>query len=280
MTIMKTKTSLITAVILMTISMMNTSVLAQERQPGTMFVPEVGQQGKDVVWVPTPQELVNKMLEIAEVTADDYVIDLGSGDGRTVITAAKLGARATGIEYNPEMVALSKENATKEGVGEKAEFIQADLYETDLSKATVITMFLLPEINLKLRPRLLDLKPGTRIVSNTFKMAEWEADYEATTEENWNSWNTALLWIVPAKVAGMWKLGKGELNLTQEFQFVRGTYNTGGKSYTITDGRLRGSSISFNINDEKYSGTVDDKIMKGTVTNASAGSKSDWIATQ
>lgn len=279
MTIMKTKTSLITAVIYVSISMMTTSILAQERQPGTVFVPEVGQQGKDVVWVPTPQELVNKMLQIAEVTADDYVIDLGSGDGRTVITAAKLGARATGIEYNPDMVALSKENARKEGVGEKAEFIQADLYETDLSKATVITMFLLPEINLKLRPRLLDLKPGTRIVSNTFKMAEWEADYEATTEENWNSWNTAFLWIVPAKVAGTWKLGKGELNLTQEFQFVRGTYNTGGKSYTITDGRLRGSSISFNINDEKYSGTVDNGIMKGTVTNASAGTKSDWIAT-
>ena len=276
---MKTKTSLITAVICVSISMMTTSILAQERQPGTVFVPEVGQQGKDVVWVPTPQELVNKMLQIAEVTADDYVIDLGSGDGRTVITAAKLGARATGIEYNPDMVALSKENARKEGVGEKAEFIQADLYETDLSKATVITMFLLPEINLKLRPRLLDLKPGTRIVSNTFKMAEWEADYEATTEENWNSWNTAFLWIVPAKVAGTWKLGKGELNLTQEFQFVRGTYNTGGKSYTITDGRLRGSSISFNINDEKYSGTVDNGIMKGTVTNASAGTKSDWIAT-
>jgi len=280
MTIMKTKTSLITAVICVSISMMTTSMLAQERQPGTVFVPEVGQQGKDVVWVPTPQELVNKMLQIAEVTADDYVIDLGSGDGRTVITAAKLGARATGIEYNPDMIALSKENARKEGVGEKAEFIQADLYETDLSKATVITMFLLPEINLKLRPRLLDLKPGTRIVSNTFKMAEWEADYEATTEENWNSWNTAFLWIVPAKVAGTWKLGKGELNLTQEFQFVRGTYNTGGKSYTITDGRLRGSSISFNINDEKYSGTVDNGIMKGTVTNASAGTKSDWIATR
>jgi len=276
---MKTKTSLITALILVSISMMTTSMVAQERQPGTVFVPEVGQQGKDVVWVPTPQELVNKMLQIAEVTADDYVIDLGSGDGRTVITAAKLGARATGIEYNPDMVALSKENARKEGVGEKAEFIQADLYETDLSKATVITMFLLPEINLKLRPRLLDLKPGTRIVSNTFKMAEWEADYEATTEENWNSWNTAFLWIVPAKVAGKWKLGEGELNLTQEFQFVRGTYNTGGKSYTITDGRLRGSSISFNINDEKYSGTVDNGIMKGTVTNASAGTKSDWIAT-
>ncbi len=156
---MKTKTSLITAVILMSISMMTTSVLAQERQPGTVFVPEVGQAGKDVVWVPTPQDLVNKMLEIAEVTADDYVIDLGSGDGRTVITATKLGARATGIEYNPDMVALSRENARKEGVGEKAEFIQADLYETDLSKATVITMFLLPEINLKLRPGCSNLNP-------------------------------------------------------------------------------------------------------------------------
>ena len=141
------------------------------------------------------------MLNIAKVTPDDYVIDLGSGDGRTVITAAKIGAKATGIEYNPDMVALSKENAQKEGVGDKAEFIQADLYETDLSKATVITMFLLPEINLKLRPRLLDLKPGTRIVSNTFTMGEWEADQEVTTEENWNSWNTAYLWIIPQKWA-------------------------------------------------------------------------------
>jgi precorrin-6B methylase 2 len=277
---MKTKTYLISGVILLSLSVMTTGLLAQENQSGNVFVPQVGQQGKDVVWVPTPQELVNKMLEIAKVTPADFVIDLGSGDGRTVITAAKLGARAIGIEYNPDMVALSKENAKKEGVSDKTEFIKADLYETDLSKATVITMFLLPEINLKLRPRLLDLKPGTRIVSNTFTMGEWEADQEATTEENWNSWNTAYLWIIPAKAAGKWKLGNGEMDLVQEYQFVRGTLNSGGKSLTVTDGRLNGNSISFTINNEKYSGIVGEKLMRGTVTNASTGSMSDWIATR
>jgi precorrin-6B methylase 2 len=277
---MKTKTYLISGVILLSLSVMTTGLLAQENQSGNVFVPQVGQQGKDVVWVPTPQELVNKMLEIAKVTPADFVIDLGSGDGRTVITAAKLGARAIGIEYNPDMVALSKENAKKEGVSDKTEFIKADLYETDLSKATVITMFLLPEINLKLRPRLLDLKPGTRIVSNTFTMGEWEADQEATTEENWNSWNTAYLWIIPAKAAGKWKLGNGEMDLVQEYQFVRGTLNSGGKSLTVTDGRLNGNSISFTINNEKYSGIVGEKLMRGTVTNASTGSMIDWIATR
>jgi len=275
---MKTKTYLISGILL--ISSMTATLQAQENQSANGFIPQVGQQGKDVVWVPTPQELVDKMLNIAKVTPDDYVIDLGSGDGRTVITAAKIGAKATGIEYNPDMVALSKENAIKEGVGDKAEFIQADLYETDLSKATVITMFLLPEINLKLRPRLLDLKPGTRIVSNTFTMGEWEADQEVTTEENWNSWNTAYLWIIPAKVGGKWKLGNGELDFTQEFQFVRGTLNSGGKSISVTDGRLDGNSITFTIGNEKYSGTVGDKLMKGTVTNASSGTKSDWISTR
>jgi precorrin-6B methylase 2 len=277
---MKTKVSLISTVIFVLLSLMTTGLLAQEKQSATEYVPEIGQRGKDVVWVPTPQELVNKMLEIAEVTSNDFVIDLGSGDGRTVITAAKLGAMALGVEYNPDMVALSKENAKKEGVSDKAQFIQTDLFETDLSKATVITMFLLPEINLKLRPRLLDLKPGTRIVSNTFKMAEWQEDYEATTEENWNSWNTAYLWIVPAKVGGTWKLDNGELNLTQEFQFIHGTFNSNGKSYTITEGRLRGNSISFTINNEKYSGTVGDKKISGTVTNTAVDSTRDWIATQ
>jgi len=275
---MKTKTYLISGILL--ISSMTATLQAQENQSANGFIPQVGQQGKDVVWVPTPQELVDKMLNIAKVTPDDYVIDLGSGDGRTVITAAKIGAKATGIEYNPDMVALSKENAIKEGVGDKAEFIQADLYETDLSKATVITMFLLPEINLKLRPRLLDLKPGTRIVSNTFTMGEWEADQEVTTEENWNSWNTAYLWIIPAKVGGKWKLGNGELDFTQEYQFVRGTLNSEGKSISVTDGRLDGNSITFTIGNEKYSGTVGDKLMKGNVTNASSGTKSDWISTR
>lgn len=277
---MTTKKSLITGAFLVSISLLTISLSAQEKQSGTTFIPEIGQQGKDVVWVPTPQELVDKMLEMARVTADDYVIDLGSGDGRTVITAAKLGAKALGIEYNPDMVALSKENARKEGVSEKAEFIKADLFETDFSKATVITMFLLPEINLKLRPKLLELKPGTRIVSNTFTMGEWEADQEVTTDENWNSWNTGYLWIIPARVEGKWKLGKGELNLTQEYQFIYGTFSSGGKLQTITDGRLRGDSITFSIGAEKYTGTAGDKIIKGTAANVAEGSKWDWIATK
>jgi len=264
----------------MSLSLMPACLLAQEIQSASVFVPQVGQQGKDVVWVPTPQELVNKMLEIAEVTPEDFVIDLGSGDGRTVIAAAKIGAKALGIEYNPEMVDLSKENARKEGVSEKAEFIKSDLYETDLSEATVITMFLLPEINLKLRPRLLDLKPGTRIVSNTFTMGEWQSDIETTTEENWNSWNTAHLWIVPAKVEGKWKLGDDELNFSQEFQFINGTLNSGGKAYTISGGRLRGNSITFTADGTRYSGQVNGKVIKGECVNDSRGEKKDWLATR
>src|SRR5512136_1023877 len=142
-------------------------VFAQAQQQGE-YQPQVGQPGKDVVWVPTQQELVNRMLEMAKVTPQDYVIDLGSGDGRTVITAAKIGATALGIEYNPDMVELSKRNAAEEGVGNKANFVKADLFKSDFSQGTVITMFLLTEINVSLRPRILNLKPGTRIVSNTF----------------------------------------------------------------------------------------------------------------
>src|SRR5574341_2490839 len=140
------------------------------------YEPQVGQEGKDVVWVPTPQELVDKMLDMAKLTPKDFLIDLGSGDGRTVITAAKRGSKALGIEYNPDMVELSKRNAAKEGVSDKASFVKADLFESDFSQAQVITMFLLPDINLRLRPKILNLKPGTRIVSNSFTMCEWKAD--------------------------------------------------------------------------------------------------------
>ncbi|MCX7137510.1 MAG: class I SAM-dependent methyltransferase, partial [Proteobacteria bacterium] len=147
------------------------------------YQPEPFQQGKDVIWLPTPDALVAKMLDLGQVTAKDFVIDLGSGDGRTVIAAAKRGARAMGIEYNPDMVELSKQNAVKAGVTDKATFVKADLFETDFSKATVITLFLLPDINLKLRPKILDLKPGTRIVSNTFTMGEWKDDETATVDE-------------------------------------------------------------------------------------------------
>src|SRR6188472_642288 len=134
------------------------------------FEPTVGQAGKDVVWVPTPQALVERMLDLAKLTPQDFLMDLGSGDGRTVITAAKRGATAQGIEYNPDMVELSKKNAAAAGVTAKATFVKADLFETDFSKAQVITMFLLPSINMRLRPQILKMRPGTRIVANTFTM--------------------------------------------------------------------------------------------------------------
>ena len=256
----------------------NVALKAQEQTQSSTFVPHVGQAGKDVIWVPTPTELVNKMMEIAEVTSKDFVIDLGSGDGRTVIAAAKIGAQAIGIEYNPDMVELSTKNAKEAGVTEKAKFIKADLFEYDLSKATVITMFLLPEINLKLRPKLLDLKPGTRIVSNTFTMGEWEPDTEVTTENNMESWYTALMWIIPAKVQGTWKLEGGELSIRQTFQRINGTFNPDGKISNITDGKLKGDSISFSCNGAVYKGRVNGtKTMMGTVTTSSA--TRDWIAT-
>ena len=190
------------------------------------FQPQVGQDGKDVIWVPTPQALVDKMLEMAKVTPKDYLIDLGSGDGRTVITAAKRGSKALGIEYNPDMVELSKQSAIKEGVADKASFVRADLFESDFSHAQVITMFLLSSINLKLRPKILDLTPGTRIVSNTFDMSDWKPD-ETATLPGCNSWCTAHLWIVPAKVAGAWTLPQGELTLNQTFQNITGTLKSG-----------------------------------------------------
>src|SRR5258706_14531140 len=177
------------------------------------YKPEVGQQGKDVVWVPTAQALVDRMLDMAKVTPNDYVIDLGSGDGRTVITAAKRGARALGIEYNPDMVALSKRNAAKAGVSDKASFVEADIFRTDLSPATVITLFLLTDLNLKLRPTILTLKPGTGIVSNTVGIGDWERDQPA--ELGCETYCTAYLWIVPARVEGRWKTAQGELALKQ-----------------------------------------------------------------
>ncbi len=247
---------------------------AQETQTKP-FQPQVGQGGKDVVWVPTPQALVDKMLDMAKVTPQDFVMDLGSGDGRTVITAAKRGARAMGIEYNPEMVELSKQNAAKEGVSDRAQFVKADLFETDFSKATVITMFLLPQINLKLRPKILDLKPGTRVVSNTFTMEDWDADEIATVGENCTSWCTALLWIVPAKVAGTWTLPDGQLTLRQEFQMVSGTLRRGADGLPLTEGRLRGEDITFTVGGATYTGKVNGTTMQGT-TNTGA----KWMATR
>jgi hypothetical protein len=239
---------------------------AQAQSGKPEYQPQVGQEGKDVIWVPTPQPLVEKMLDIAKVTANDYLIDLGSGDGRTVIAAAKRGARARGIEYNPDMVALSERNATKEGVADRAAFAKADLFETDLSEATVITMFLLPDINLKLRPKLLNLKPGTRIVSNSFTMGDWKADETASVKDGCASYCTALLWIVPAKVEGTWQLGEGELTLKQTYQAISGSLRRGGKNVAISNGKLAGDQIMFNAGGSVYAGKVSGNSMEGTIS--------------
>ena len=206
------------------------------------------------------------MLGMAKVTPEDYVIDLGSGDGRTVITAAKRGTRALGIEYNPDMVALSKRNAAREGVTDKAQFIQADLFETDFSQATVITMFLLPTINLELRPKLLKLKPGTRVVSNSFTMGEWNADETATVgnKEDCGDYNTAYLWIVPANVEGTWIVPQGELTFKQSFQMISGTLKSGAMIAPV-NGKLSGDLINFRIGSANYTGRVSGSSMQGTV---------------
>ena len=234
------------------------------------FQPQVGQDGKDVIWVPTPQGLVDKMLDMAKVTPQDFVMDLGSGDGRTVITAAKRGATAMGIEFNPDMVELSKKNAVKENVTAKATFVKADLFETDFSKATVITMFLLPDINVKLRPKILNLKPGTRVVSNSFTMEDWEADQTETLTGDCTSWCTALLWIVPAKTEGTWTTAQGDLKLTQTFQKLSGTLGT-----NKIEGKMNGDQITLTAGKTVYTGKVNGTSIQGTVSGGGS-----WTATK
>ncbi len=241
---------------------------AQPAKKEAVFEPTVGQEGKDVVWVPTSQALVNRMLDMAKVTPSDYVIDLGSGDGRTVITAAKRGARALGVEYNPDMVALSRRNAQKEGMGEKVQFVQGDIFETDFSRATVITLFLLPELNVKLRPKILDMKPGTRVVSNSFTMGDWQADrtQNVSEKEGCTAYCTAYLWIVPAKVEGKWKTSEGELVLKQNFQHVTGAIGKDEKAAAqIGKGTMRGEQITFTAGGVQYTGKVSGDTISGTV---------------
>jgi len=233
------------------------------------YVPDVGQDGKDVIWVPTPQTLVDKMLDMAKVTPQDRLMDLGSGDGRTVITAAQRGLTAQGIEYNPDLVELSRRNAQRAGVADRATFVAADLFKTDLSKADVITMFLLSTINEKLRPTLLQLPPGTRVVSNTFRMGDWEPDAAETVTKDCSTYCTALLWIVPAKVDGKWEVDGQTLHLKQHYQMLSGKLG----SADISDARLDGKAISFVANGVRYTGEVNGKTMSG-----SAAGKGSWTA--
>lgn len=251
---------------------------AQETKEATEYKPSVGQEGKDVVWVPTNQALVDKILDLANVKANDFVIDLGSGDGRTVITAAKRGAKAIGIEYNPDMVELSKHNAAMEGLTDKVTFVKADIFESDFSKATVITLFLLPELNLRLRPKILDMKPGVRVVSNTFDMGDWTPEERATVSGDCMSHCTALFWIVPAKVKGTWKMPRGEFVLEQKYQMLSGTVKVGNVSAAITGGKMTGDQIAFSVGDTRYTGRVNGNTIEGI--SKSATGETTWRATR
>ena len=262
------------------LSMIATVALAQAQPQQKEYQPVERQDGKDVVWLPTAQALVDKMLDMAKVTPKDYVIDLGSGDGRTVITAAKRGARALGVEFNPDMVALSKRNAAREGVSDKAQFIQGDLFKTDFSQATVLTLFLLPEINYQLRPKILDMKPGTRVVSNSFDMSDWIADQTDTVEDKAKcpEYCTVLLWIVPAKVEGAWKLPQGEALLEQNFQMISGRLNSGPKTVLIKTAGSSGDEIKFTAGGAQYTGRVNGNAMQGTLKSGER--TAEWSATR
>jgi precorrin-6B methylase 2 len=254
------------------------TVWAQQQPAQAPFEPQVGQAGKDVVWVPTPDVLVEKMLDMAKITPQDFVMDLGSGDGRNVIGAAKRGARAVGVEYNPEMVNLSRRNAERAGVGDKATFIEGDMYEADLSKATALVLFLLP-VNLeKLAPKFLDLKPGTRIVDNTFAIPGWQPDATERVEADCQTWCTALMWIVPAKVDGTWRLSEGEIAFEQKFQMITGTVRTPRGTAPIENGRVRGEEITFGAGGQEYTGRVSGETIQGRIK--SAGGERAWMATR
>ncbi|MGH8620867.1 MAG: class I SAM-dependent methyltransferase [Burkholderiales bacterium] len=257
------------------VSIAAAAALAQEvKEP---YEPIEGQPGKDVVWVPTPHVLVEKMLDMARVTPQDYVMDLGSGDGRNVIAAAKRGARALGVEWNQDMVALSRRVAAREGVADKAAFVQGDMYEADVSQATVLALFLLAENLNKLVPKFLDMKPGSRIVVNGFEIDDWKADETGRAEGECGSWCSAYLYIVPAKVAGSWRVSGGTLRLKQKFQEISGTLNSGGTTTRITNGRLRGDRISFSVRGIEYVGRVDGDTMSGDLKGDATGA---WTATR
>jgi len=257
----------------------------------TEYKPSVGQEGKDVIWVPTPQALVERMLEMAKLTPADIHFDLGSGDGRTVIAAAKRGAQAVGVEFNPDMVALSERAAAKEGVSAKAKFINGDIFQTDFSHATVVTLYLLPSLNLKLRPTILRMKPGTRVVSHAFSMDDWQPDQTDSVEGR-----TAYLWIVPAPVEGTWRWsvqGGGpkdyELSLRQQYQQVEGLAKLDGRMGQLRNVKLRGDQISFSVHEiagtsgtlrRDFTGRVSGNTMQGVMKQANGAAEVKWSATR
>ena len=248
------------------------SVLPAVAQTATEFVPTVGQPGKDVVWVPSPEETVAKMMEVAKVTPQDFVVDLGSGDGRNVIAAAKLGARGLGVEYNNDMVELSRRIATKEGVAQRAQFVQGDMYQADFSKATVMALFLLTSNLQVLREKILNLQPGTRIVLNTFTIPDWTPDEQVAVENCSGSWCTVYLNIVPAKIAGTWRTQAGaEMTLTQSYQMLTGTAKMADGQTATVSGRLRGNDLTLSSGKLEFTGRVKGNVIEGTQRPAGGG---------
>lgn len=248
--------------------LLSSAGLAAQQAAQEPFKPTVGQAGKDVVWVPTPESLVEKMLDMAAVTSQDVVMDLGSGDGRMIIAAARRGARAVGVEYNPDMVALSRRSAEEAGVGDRATFIEGDMYAADISNATVMALFLLPTNLDRLAPKFLELKAGSRLILNTFGITGWTPDVTERIEVDCTSWCTAMLYIVPAKVEGTWKLPQGDLTLEQEFQMVTGSIVLDGQTVPLTNGRLRGEEITFTAGEAEFTGRVNGDTIDGIMKTA------------
>ena len=227
------------------------------------YEPTVGQAGKDVIWVPTPDTMVEKMLDVAAVTSQDFVMDLGSGDGRNIIGAAKRGARGIGVEYNPQLVDYARKRAVAAGVADRAQFIEGDMYAADVSPASVLMLFLIPDNLRKLMPKILAMKAGTRVVSNTYEFPVWSAE-KAETVRDCPAFCIVFLYVVPAKVAGVWRMPDGELTLEQDFQRVGGSYDFSGIDLPLENGRLYGADIRFTVNGIEYSGNIDGDVMRGT----------------
>ena len=204
-------------------------------------------------------------------------MEWGGGDGRNVIAAAKRGARALGVEYNPDLVEYSKRAAAAKQVADKVTCVQGDMFAADISQATVLALFLLPENLVRLTPKFLALRPGTRIVANTFGIEGWDADESARAGDDCVMWCSALLYIVPGRVTGTWRLPDGELTLTQNFQMVSGTLNSGGKSLSISNGRLRGDQIAFTAGGVDYTGRVIGDTIEGNIKGRATGA---WTATR
>jgi SAM-dependent methyltransferase len=243
------------------------AAIAHEGDAPAVHKPEPYLPGRDVPWVPTPPVLVDKMLDMARVTPQDVFVDLGAGDGRNVIAAARRGARARGIEFNPELVAQSKRSAVQAGVADTATFIEGDMYQADFSDATVLPLFLLTENLDQLASKFLQLRPGTRIVNNGFEFTEWDYDEVGQLSgKECGRWCVAYLYIVPARVSGVWRTEDGELELQQEFQWLTGTLTSAGKRVPIERGRLQGDVIRFNVGKTRYTGRVAGDTIVGQIS--------------